>query len=148
MFDRICMTLGGRVAEEIFFGRITTGARDDLQKITRLAYSQVTIYGMNPRIGPISFETQDESSSQMYGGGGGGQKIYSEETARIIDEEVRLIIEKAHSATRDLLEIKKAEVEKVAERLLEKEVLHREDMIALLGPRPFTTKHAFDELKK
>lgn len=144
LFDRICMTLGGRVAEEIFFGRITTGARDDLQKITRLAYSQVTTYGMNSRIGPISFDTPEDSSSAIYGG---SQKIYSEETARIIDEEVRSIVDNAHKATRELLDRRRGEVEKVAIRLLEKEVLHREDMIALLGPRPFATKHAFDELR-
>ncbi|KAI9350485.1 peptidase family M41-domain-containing protein [Zopfochytrium polystomum] len=121
ILDMMCMTLGGRVAEQIFFNSITTGAQDDLQKITKMAYAQVTTYGMNAKLGNIS----------------PFQKPYSEETARMIDEEVRSMIASAYDRTMALLTEKRGEVEKVALRLLEKEVLSREDMIQLLGPRPF-----------
>lgn len=140
--DRMCMTLGGRVAEELLIGQISTGARDDLQKVTRLAYAQILKFGMNPTLGPLSFDDHDESSPQAIATG----KPYSEETARMIDHEARALISDALDRTRALLKVKEVQLRSVAERLLEKEVLNREDMIALLGPRPFPTKHAYEEL--
>lgn len=140
--DRMCMTLGGRVAEELMIGQISTGARDDLQKVTRLAYAQILKFGMNPTLGPLSFDDHDEASQQAIATG----KPYSEETARMIDHEARALISDALDRTRALLKEKEVQLRSVAERLLEKEVLNREDMIALLGPRPFPTKHAYDEL--
>ncbi|RKO87009.1 peptidase family M41-domain-containing protein [Blyttiomyces helicus] len=127
--DMMCMTLGGRVAERIFFDSITTGAQDDLQKVTKMAYSTVMTYGMNPRLGNISYGAQDSPDQQQF------QRPYSEQTATLIDEEARAIIAAAYERTTDLLTKRRAEVEKVAKLLLEKEVIGREDMISLLGPR-------------
>ncbi|RKP02884.1 hypothetical protein CXG81DRAFT_6839, partial [Caulochytrium protostelioides] len=130
LLDMMCMTLGGRVAERLFFNSITTGAQDDLQKVTRMAYAQVRTYGMTDRLGNISFGNPDDSEQ-------GFTKPYSEATGRLIDEEVRSIIEQAHARTTALLTEKREQVEAVARLLMEKEVIGREDIIALLGPRPF-----------
>ncbi|GAA5994002.1 hypothetical protein JCM5350_001528 [Sporobolomyces pararoseus] len=127
LIDRMCMTLGGRVSEEIFFGRITTGAQDDLQKVTRMAAEVIANYGMNSVVGPLSYRQDQESF----------QKPFSEKTAQLIDDEVRKMVFEAHKRTTNLLTEKKEQVEKVAQLLLEKEVLSRNDMINLIGPRPF-----------
>ncbi|KAJ3169680.1 AAA ATPase afg3 [Irineochytrium annulatum] len=138
LLDTMCMTLGGRVSERIFFDSITTGARDDLEKVTRLAYAQITTYGMNGSLGNVSWgDGQREQQSFM--------KPYSEATARLIDEEARKLIKSAYDRTIKLLTEKKAEVEKVALRLLEKEVLSREDMVDLLGRRPFPEPGSYVE---
>ena len=129
--DQICMTLGGRAAEDIFFGKISTGAQNDLQQITRIAYSMVSIYGMNEKVGNVSF--YDPQSDNSF------QKPYSDETARIIDEEVRKLIDAAYDRTKQLLTDKRRDVEKLAEALLEKEVLFQSDVESLIGPRPFGT---------
>ncbi|KAJ1355473.1 Paraplegin [Parelaphostrongylus tenuis] len=139
LLDRMCMTLGGRVSEEIFFGRITTGAQDDLQKVTQIAYSQVVKFGMSPKVGPLSFETAGPGEMSF-------DKPYSEATAQLIDQEVRDIVNHALSRTRELLLAKREEIEKIAQRLLEKEVLSREDMVELLGKRPFAEKHTYEEM--
>lgn len=138
LFDRMCMTLGGRVSEELFFGRITTGAQDDLQKVTQSAYSQVVRYGMNEKVGTVSFETGAPGEPSF-------SKPYSEDTAQLIDSEVRLLIKSAHTRTTELLKSHRANVEKVAERLLKNEVLSRDDMIELLGVRPFKEKSTYEE---
>jgi cell division protease FtsH len=134
--DQICMTLGGRASEEIFFGKISTGAQNDLQQITRIGYAMVTVYGMNDKVGNISFYDPQQDNSFT--------KPYSDETARLIDEEVRKLIDDAYERTKRLLTDKKAEVEKLAEALLEKEVLFQSDVEALIGPRPFHDKHLLD----
>ncbi|ORZ12651.1 peptidase family M41-domain-containing protein [Absidia repens] len=134
--DRMCMTLGGRVAEQIFFGSITTGAQDDLQKVTKIAYAQVTTYGMNARVGPISFH--DPNSEQQF------QKPYSEQTGSLIDDEARKLVTDAYTRTVDLLTDKRNDVEKVAKLLLEKEVITREDIEGVLGMRPFVEKTVID----
>ncbi|XP_035728085.1 AFG3-like protein 2 [Vespa mandarinia] len=138
LFDRMCMTLGGRVSEEIFFGRITTGARDDLQKITENAYAQIVQFGMNEKVGNVSFERPQPGEATI-------DKPYSESTAQLIDSEVRQLIDSAHKRTRDLLTKHKEDVAKVAERLLKQEILNRDDMIELLGPRPFKEKSTYEE---
>ncbi|KAE9554000.1 hypothetical protein FO519_002760 [Halicephalobus sp. NKZ332] len=138
LLDRMCMTLGGRVSEEIFFGRITTGAQDDLQKITQMAYSQVVKFGMSSKVGPLSFETPNQGEMTF-------DKPYSESTAQLIDQEVRDMVNNALNRTRELLLSKQAEIEKVAKRLLEREILSRDDMIELLGPRPFPEKHTYEQ---
>ena len=130
--DQICMTLGGRAAEEIVFGKISTGASNDLQQITKIAYSMVTVYGMNDKLGNVSF--YDPTQENTF------QKPFSEETGKIIDEEVRKIIEKAYISTKELLVEKREEVEKLAKALLEKEVLHKSDVEELIGKRPFEDK--------
>lgn len=136
LMDQICMTLGGRASEEIFFDKISTGAQNDLQQITRIAYSMVTVYGMNEKVGNVSF--YDPSAENSF------TKPYSEETSKIIDEEVRKLIEEAYVNTKKLLTEKKVQVEKLAEALLEKEVLFQSDVEALIGKRPFTDKKTLD----
>ncbi|KAJ3282873.1 AAA ATPase afg3 [Borealophlyctis nickersoniae] len=130
IIDMMCMTLGGRASERIFFDSITTGAQDDLQKVTKMAYAQVMTYGMTTRLGNISYGRGDQDQQSF-------QKPYSEETGKLIDEEVRSIIAKAYERTLALLTDKKTEVTKIADLLLEREVIGREDMIRLLGPRPW-----------
>jgi len=138
LLDRMCMTLGGRAAEQIFFGKITTGAQDDLQKVTKSAYSQITQFGMNEAVGHVSFE-QPQPGEMVF------DKPFSEATAQLVDSEAKNLITGAMERTIDLLTQHKEEVIKVAERLLEKEVLDRADMIDLLGPRPFAEKSTYEE---
>ena len=129
LIDQMCMTLGGRAAEEIIFGKITTGAQNDLQKVTQTAYSMVSIYGMNDKVGQLSF----------YDPQGGNQfvKPYSDETATLIDTEVRKLVEKAYVRTVELLKEKREQLEVIAKQLLEKEVLLKSDVERLIGARPF-----------
>lgn len=134
--DQICMTLGGRASEEIFFGKISTGAQNDLQQITRIGYAMVTVYGMNAKVGNISFYDPQQDNSFT--------KPYSDETARLIDEEVRKLIDVAYERTKRLLTEKKGDVEKLAEALLEKEVLFQSDVETLIGARPYHDKHILD----
>jgi len=132
--DQICMTLGGRASEEIFFNKISTGAQNDLQQITRIAYAMVTVYGMNDKIGNISFYDPQQETTFT--------KPYSDETAKMIDQEVRKLIDDAYVKTKELLTEKKADVEKLANALLEREVLFQSDVEALIGKRPFEEKKA------
>ena len=138
IFDRMCTALGGRVAEEIFFGRITTGAQDDLQKVTEMAYAQIVHYGMNPMVGNVSFNINEIGQWHV--------KPYSEQTAHLIDEEVRKLIAAAHKCTQELLTKHKNDVEKLAKSLLINEIVKREDLIELLGPRPFEEKSTYEEI--
>lgn len=134
--DQICMTLGGRASEDIFFGKISTGAQNDLQQITRIAYSMITVYGMNDKVGNVSF--YDPAAENSF------TKPYSEETSRLIDDEVRKLITDAYAKTKELLVEKKAQVEKLAEALLSKEVLFQSDVEALIGKRPYGEKKILD----
>lgn len=136
LFDQICMTLGGRAAEEIIFKKISTGASNDLQQITKMAYSMVTVYGMNEKIGNISYYDPTQENTFT--------KPYSEETGKMIDEEVRSLIEAAYIRTKNLLTDKKQQVEILAKQLLDKEVLFQSDVEALIGKRPFEEKKILD----
>lgn len=141
LIDEMCVTLGGRVAEDIIFGKISTGAQNDLERITKLAYSMVTIYGMNPKLGNISF---NDSKAGEYS----FNKPYSEQTAREIDEEVRAIIANAYKITKDLLISKKDKLEILAQELLKKEVLFQNDLTRLIGERPFEQLTSYQEFLK
>jgi AFG3 family protein len=136
LMDQICMTLGGRASEDIFFGKISTGASNDLQQITKIAYSMVTVYGMNDKVGNISF--YDPAQENYF------TKPYSEETGKMIDQEVRKLIDEAYIKTKELLTSKRDDVEKLAKELLKKEVLFKSDVEALIGKRPFEEKKALD----
>ncbi|MEO5683449.1 MAG: ATP-dependent zinc metalloprotease FtsH [Chitinophagaceae bacterium] len=136
LLDQICMSLGGRASEDIFFNKISTGAQNDLQQITRTAYAMVTVYGMNEKVGNVSFYDPQQENSFT--------KPYSEETSKIIDQEVRKLIDDAFDRTKKLLTEKKEEVAKLAEALLEKEVLFQSDVETLIGKRPFEEKKLLD----
>jgi AFG3 family protein len=136
LMDQICMTLGGRASEDIFFGKISTGASNDLQQITKIAYSMITVYGMNDKVGNISY--YDPAQENTF------TKPFSEETGKIIDEEVRKLIEGAYVRTKELLTEKKGDVEKLAKELLRKEVLFKSDVETLIGKRPFEEKKTLD----
>jgi cell division protease FtsH len=138
--DQICMTLGGRASEDIFFGKISTGAQNDLQQITRIAYAMVTTYGMNDKVGNVSFYDPQQETTFT--------KPYSEETSKIIDQEVRKLIDEAYLKTKRLLTEKRADVEKLADELLLKEVLFQSDVEALIGKRPYEEKKTLVEDKK
>lgn len=133
LMDRMAMTLGGRVSEELHFDTVTSGASDDFNKVTRMATAMVTKFGMSPKIGHVYF---DEEQAQF-------QKPFSEQTAREVDEEVRRIVDEAYKQCRELLEAKRPEIRAVAEELLAKEVLSRDDMIRLLGKRPWPESGEF-----
>ncbi|XP_078800653.1 mitochondrial inner membrane m-AAA protease component AFG3L1 isoform X3 [Oryzias latipes] len=130
LFDRMCMMLGGRVSEHIFFHRITSGAHDDLRRATELAYAQIVQFGMNKAVGPVSFDRPQQGNTLC-------ERPFGESTAQLIDLEVRSLIDAAFHRTHQLLVDKKEMVEKVAKCLLEKEILDRTDLVKLLGPRPF-----------
>jgi cell division protease FtsH len=129
MLDEMCAALGGRAAEEIVFGKISTGALSDLEKVTKQAYSMVSIYGLNEKIGNRSY--YDSRGDQTF------TKPYSEETSRIIDEEVGKLIEGAYQRAKEILQTNYDKLNGLAESLLQNEVIFREDVQRILGERPF-----------
>ena len=134
LLDQMCMALGGRAAEEVVFGKISTGAQNDLERVTKMAYSMVTIYGMNKKLGNISFHDSQQSEYSF-------NKPYSESTAQTIDEEVRNIISDAYARTKNLLLSKRDELDILAKELLSKEILFQADLERLIGKRPFCQAH-------
>ncbi|KAI1776308.1 ATP-dependent metallopeptidase Hfl [Hypoxylon cercidicola] len=135
LMDRMAMTLGGRISEEIHFPTVTTGASDDFDKVTRMATAMVTQWGMSEKVGPLHFRNDE---SRIY-------KPFSEGTGQVIDAEVRRIVEQAYKQCKDLLLAKKKEIGIIAEELLRKEVLVRDDMVRLLGQRPFEDRDDFSK---
>jgi cell division protease FtsH len=137
LLDSMKMTLGGRAAEEIVFGKISTGAQNDLERITKLAYAMVTMYGMNKTIGNISFN--DPQGEFGYG------KPYSDKTSELIDIEVRGLIAQMYEDTKAMLTKHRTHLDNIAKALLEKEIIFQSDLEELLGKRPFDTRTTYDE---
>jgi AFG3 family protein len=125
-------------AEQLIFGKISTGALSDLERITKLAYSMVTIYGMNEKIGNVSFYDSKQSEYTF-------NKPYSEATAELIDQEVKRIIDHAYARTLGLLQEKREALEIIARELLKKEIIFQQDLVDLIGPRPFDKATHYQE---
>ena len=128
LLDRMCMTFGGRAAEKIVFDKISTGAQSDLDQVTKMAYSMIAVYGMNDRVGNISFYGMSQDQFQ---------KPYSDDTATLIDDEVRKLVESQYKRAQELLKMHRNELNILAQQLLEKEVLLKSDVEKLIGPRPY-----------
>jgi ATP-dependent metalloprotease FtsH len=130
IFDEMCAALGGRAAEEIMFGKVSTGALSDLEKVTKQAYASIVYFGLNDKIGNVSY--YDSSGQQdMFG------KPYSESTAKIIDEEVKRMSDIAYARAKEILTTHKDKLTQLAEKLLEREVIFRDDLETIFGKRPF-----------
>ena len=142
MLDEMCATLGGRAAEKIMFNKISTGALSDLEKVTKQARAIVSVYGLNDKIGNITY--YDSSGQTDYN----FTKPYSEETAKKIDEEISLIIEKQYKRACDILKKNKTKLSALASRLLEKEVIFKEDLVKILGERPYSKEEVKKETKE
>ena len=142
MLDEMCATLGGRAAEKIMFNKISTGALSDLEKVTKQARAIVSVYGLNDKIGNITY--YDSSGQTDYN----FTKPYSEETAKKIDEEISMIIEKQYKRACDILKKNKSKLSALASRLLEKEVIFKEDLVKILGERPYSKQELIEKIKK
>lgn len=129
MYDELCATLGGRAAEQTIFGNISTGALSDLERVTKQAQAMVTIYGLNDKIGNISYYDSSGQSEYNFG------KPYSEQTAKMIDEEISKIIETQYQRALEILATNKDKLDALANKLLEKEVIFREDLEEIFGQR-------------
>jgi AFG3 family protein len=137
IMDIVCMALAGRASEEIFFGRVTTGASDDLSRVTKLVYSTIQLYGMNTRLGQLSFPKDPNAMFE--------DRPYSEKTAKAMDEEAKMVVDEAYQRTLALLRSKKTDVEKVAKRLLEKETITHDEVVDLIGARPFQSDTVYQQ---
>ncbi|XP_021661855.1 ATP-dependent zinc metalloprotease FTSH 8, mitochondrial isoform X2 [Hevea brasiliensis] len=142
LFDMTCMTLGGRAAEQVLLGKISTGAQNDLEKVTKMTYAQVAVYGFSNKVGLLSFPQRDDMFEMA--------KPYSSKTGAIIDNEVREWVAIAYERTVQLIEEHKEQVAQIAELLLEKEVLHQDDLVRVLGERPFKSSEPtnYDRFKE
>lgn len=141
MLDEMCATLGGRAAEEIIFNKISTGALSDLVKVSRQAKAMVTIYGLNDKIGNITYY---QTNNDDYG----FTKPYSEDTAKLIDTEISAIVEKEYKRAIQILKKHKGKLTELAEHLLEKEVIFKDDLERIFGKRPFEKEETADEKKR
>lgn len=140
LLDDMCSTLGGRAAEQIIFGKISTGALSDLEKVTKQGYAMVSVYGLNERLGNVSF--YDSQGRESF------QKPYSDETARIIDEEVSALIESQYQRAIQILTENKDKLTQLAEKLLSAEVIFKEDLEEIFGKRPWDREHIQEDLGK
>jgi ATP-dependent Zn protease len=134
LFDEMTATLGGRASEEIIFGKVSTGALNDLERVTKHAYAIVTYFGLNSKIGNVSYYDSTGQSEFSF------TKPYSEHTAELIDAEIRTIVENAYVRAKEILTEQKEGLIKLAEVLLEKEVIFGEDLESIFGPRPFVVE--------
>jgi cell division protease FtsH len=140
MLDEMCAALGGRAAEKIIFNKISTGALSDLEKVTQQARAMVSVYGLNDTLGNITYY---DSSGQMENS---FTKPYSEKTAQVIDKEISDIIELQYNRACNILKKNKSKLKQLAERLLEKEVIFKDDLFHILGERPFENKNKEKDL--
>lgn len=131
IMDEMCAALGGRAAEEVIFGKVSTGALSDLEKITKQAYASIIYYGLNDKVGNISYYDSSGQSEYNF------NKPYSEQTAKLIDEEVKKMVDIAYAKTKQILATNKDKLVTLAEKLLEKEVIFKEDLEEIFGKRPF-----------
>lgn len=138
LMDEMCMALGGRVAEDLIFNKISTGALSDLERITKLAYSIVSVYGMNDKVGNVSFYDSKQSEYNF-------TKPYSDATAQLIDQEVKKLIDGAYDRTKKLLTDKRDKLEIIAKELLEKEIIFQNDLERLIGKRPFEQETTYQQ---
>ena len=129
LLDRMCMTFGGRAAEKIIFNKISTGAQSDLDQVTKMAYSMVSVFGMSDEVGQVSFYGMQDQSFQ---------KPYSDDTATKIDDEVRRLVQEQYERAQQLLKDRREELEIIARELLDKEVIVKSDVERLIGKRPFS----------
>ncbi len=137
IMDIVCKTLAGRAAEDVFFGRVTTGASDDLKRVTQMVYSTIQTYGMNSRVGQLAYPQNEDGMP--------GDKPYSDSTAEAMDDEARAMVDAAYERTVELIRERREEVEKVANLLLERETITHDDMIELIGERPFDGDAQYQE---
>ncbi len=139
MFDEMCAALGGRASEEIIFGKVSTGALNDLEKVTKQAFAMVTYFGLNKEIGNISYYDSSGQSEYSF------HKPFSEKTAETIDKEISKLVEKAYQKAKTLLTKNKAKLEQLANILLDREVIFSEDLESVFGKRPFEDKEKTEE---
>jgi cell division protease FtsH len=142
ILDEMCSALGGRASEQIMFGKISTGALSDLEKVTKQAYAMVSIYGLNEKIGNISFYDSQGRNEYAF------SKPYSEDTAKVIDEEVSKIIEEEYQRALKVLSDNKDKLTQLAEKLLQKEVIFKEDLVEIFGERPWESTEVEEEIKE
>ena len=140
LLDEMCAALGGRAAELVTFGKISTGALSDLEKVTKTATAMVSIYGLNEKVGNVSYYNSQ-------GDGYGFSKPYSDDTAKIIDDEVKNMIEEQYQRAIKLLEKNKDKLNLLAEKLLEKEVIFKDDLEAVFGKRAWVERNITEEAK-
>ena len=136
IMDIVCMALAGRAAEEVFFGNVTTGASDDLRRVTELVYSTIKDFGMNSKVGQLSFPSNNDTL---------GDKPYSDSTAEAMDDEARRIVDLAYLRTVALIREHKDDTEKVAQLLLKQETITHDDIVDLVGPRPYQSNSAYQD---
>ena len=141
MLDEMCATLGGRASEDLTFGRISTGALNDLERITKQAFAMISYFGMSDKIGNLSY--YDSSGQQEYS----FNKPYSEKTAETIDEEVKNLIDVQYERAKTVLKKNKKGLTQLAEILLEKEVIFSEDLEVIFGKRPWTRHEELPKMK-
>ncbi|MCO6476674.1 MAG: ATP-dependent zinc metalloprotease FtsH [Phaeodactylibacter sp.] len=140
LVDRLCAALGGRASEEVVFGKVSSGALDDLEKVTKQAYTMVAYYGLNEKLGNISYYDSTGQYEQSL------QKPYSEATAQMIDQEVHELVEAAYKRTKKVLQDHREELEKLANLLLEKEVVFKKDLVEIFGKRPYEVEEEKSEV--
>jgi len=139
MLDEMCAALGGRAAEQVIFGKISTGALSDLEKVTKQARAMVTIYGLSDKVGNLTY--YDSSGQSEYG----FTKPYSEQTAELIDKEISDIIEKQYDRAVELLDANKDKLTQLAEVLLDKEVIFKDNLEKIFGKRPYDKEDKLNE---